>query len=81
MRAEQQVVRSNVVTLAQVNALMNNHWKNSHSVWTLYISAGGGSYSPDFYGTSTPATAYSGDNVFNFLNNPSNTVTRTAYPS
>ena len=81
MRAEQQVVRSNVVTLAQVHALMNNHWKNSHSVWVLYFSADGSSYSPDFYGTSTPATAYSGNNVLAFLNNAANVHTRTDYPS
>lgn len=80
-RAEQQVVRSNVVTLAQVNALMNNHWKNSHSVWAVYFDESGVSYTPDFYGTSTPATAYSGTNIINFLSNSANAVTRTAYPT
>ncbi len=81
MRAEQQVVRSTSITLAQVNALMNNHWKNSHSVWVVYFDDNGVSYSPNFYGTSTPATAYSGDNIITFLTNSANAVTRTAYPS
>lgn len=79
-RAEQQVIRSDVITPSQVNALMNNHWKNSHSVWTLYFDASGVSYTPDFYGTSTPATAYSGTNLLTFLQNSANAVTRTAYP-
>lgn len=81
VRAEQQVVRSNVVTLAQVNALMNNHWRNSHSVWAVYFNSSGVSYTPDFYGTSTPASAWSGTNILAFLADPTNTVTRTAYPS
>lgn len=76
-RAEQQVVRSTSITLAQVNALMNNHWKNTHSVWAVYFDEDGNSYTPDFYGTSTPATAYSGDNILTFLTNASNSVTRS----
>lgn len=80
VRAEQQVIRSDQITLAQVNAIMNNHWKNTHSVWAVYFDASGNSYTPDFYGTSTPATAYSGTNIISFLSNPSNSVTRTTYP-
>lgn len=79
-RAEQQVIRSTTITKAQVNALMNNHWKNSLSVWAVYFNASGVSYRPDYYGTSTPATGWSGDEIIAFLTDPTNAVTRTAYP-
>jgi hypothetical protein len=81
VRAEQQVIRSQTITLSQVNALMNNHWKNSLSVWAVYFDANGNSYTPSFYGTSTPANAWSGANIKAFLSNAANAVTRTAYPS
>ncbi len=83
IRAEQQVVRSQSITPTQVNSIMNNHWKNTHSVWVLYFSAAGSSYAPSFYGTGypgIPAPAYSGSSIVAFLNNSANAVTRTAYP-
>ena len=81
MRAEQQVIRSTVISPAQANTIMNTHWKNSLSVWAVYFDANGNSYTPSFYGTSTPATAFSGANLKAFLSNAANAVTCTAYPS
>lgn len=76
MRAESQVVRSDQTDLTELMAIMNDHWGNTHSVFTTYFDDSGVSYTPDYYGTSTPATDYSGSNVMTFLSNAANQVDR-----
>mgnify|MGYP007054541069 CR=1 FL=1 len=76
MRAESQVVRSDQTDLTELMAIMNDHWGNTHSVFTIYFDDSGVSYTPDYYGTSTPATDYSGSNVMTFLSNAANQVDR-----
>lgn len=77
---ENQVVRSPSLSLAQINAIADNTWKSTHTVWTLCFNADGASYSPPVYGGSTPVTSQSGANVLAFIANASNGVARTAIP-
>ncbi|HRC61693.1 MAG TPA: fibronectin type III domain-containing protein [Dehalococcoidia bacterium] len=80
IRAENQVIRNPNLSLAQINAVADNTWKSTHTVFVLYFGADGNSYTPSNYGGSTPVPQQSGDNVLAYLANTANGVARTVLP-